>query len=82
VRPTKLNFESRKAVTEAERGPEYREDTLAAGQRGGACLEQAFLNPVASVTLIPRHEQGLISLDRERARLGEKALRQFRRQSG
>src|SRR5262245_29711744 len=52
-------------------GPEYREDTLAPGRHCDAYLEQAFFNPVAPVTLIPRHEQGLIGLDRERARRGK-----------
>jgi hypothetical protein len=59
-----LSFESRRAVTEAERGPpsimesspttepgpsiEYREDTLAASWGTDAGFEQALLNPVAS----------------------------------
>src|SRR5262249_24736398 len=63
-------------------GPEDRQDALPAGRRGDARLEQAFLDPVAAVALLPRHEQGLGSRERHRARLGEQALRQLLRQSG
>src|SRR5262245_63677863 len=63
-------------------GSEYCEDALTARRGGDARLEQAFLNAIASVALVPRHEQGLRSCQRNGARLGEEALRQLHRQSG
>src|SRR6266568_6322528 len=63
-------------------GSEYCEDALPACRRGDARLKQAFVDPIAAVALIPRHEQGLRGCQRDRARLGEQTVRQFRRQSG
>ena len=60
----------------------YIEDALTARRRCDAGLEQAFLNPIASVAFIPSNKQGLIGFQREMVRFGEQALRQFRRQSG
>jgi len=81
-------------VTEAEGGPpvdhrelandrtgsEYRTDALPACRRGNARLEQAFVDPIATVALLPRHEQGLGSRERDSPRLGEQTLRQLRGQ--
>src|SRR5262249_48135045 len=55
-------------------GPEYCESTLTACRYSDARLEQAFLNPIASVTLISLHKQGLRSCKRDRARLGEQTV--------
>src|SRR6516225_9806633 len=63
-------------------GSEYGEDALPACRRGNARLEQAVVNPIAAVALLPRHEQGLGSCERNRARLGEQTLRQLRGQTG
>jgi len=52
----------------------YCQDALTAGRSGDARLKQAFLNPIASVALIPHHKQGLIGCKRNRARLGEQAV--------
>src|SRR5262249_56692047 len=52
------------------------------GGSADARLGRASIIPKLAAALARRHEQGLGSRERNRARLGEQILRQLRRQSG